>query len=102
LPEPFGLVMTEAMVRGTPIITRPLGAAIEIAANGTTGFLCSMPRQMVDAAAASSELGPEDYRARVAQRFSARAMVAGYERIHKAALADSSRLSVRAALAQSL
>ena len=38
-PEPFGLVMTEAMACGTPVITRPLGAAPEIVTEGVTGFL---------------------------------------------------------------
>jgi glycosyltransferase involved in cell wall biosynthesis len=42
-PEPFGLVMTEAMACGTPVITRPLGAASEIVANGITGS--SVPRR---------------------------------------------------------
>jgi glycosyltransferase involved in cell wall biosynthesis len=94
--------MTEAMACGTPVITRALGAAPEIMANGITGFLCSTQRQMVDAVAAASALRPEDCRARVAQRFSARAMVAGYEGIYRAALADDCTLSARASLAQSL
>jgi glycosyltransferase involved in cell wall biosynthesis len=97
-PEPFGLVMTEAMACGTPVITRPLGAASEIVTNGITGFLCSTPSQMVDAVAASSELRPEDCRARVAQRFSAHAMVAGYEAVYRAALASARPLVNHAAL----
>src|ERR1017187_1335272 len=46
-PEPFGLVMTEAMACGTPVITRPLGAAPEIVLDGVTGFLCSTPGRVV-------------------------------------------------------
>ena len=101
-PEPFGLVMTEAMACGTPVITRPVGAASEIVSNGVTGFLCSTQRQMVDAVAAVSALRPEDCRARVAQRFSAHAMVVGYAGIYRAALAGDCPLSLRAPLAQSL
>src|SRR5207248_9938465 len=32
-PEPFGLVMTEAMACGTPVIARPVGAAPEVVVN---------------------------------------------------------------------
>ena len=91
-PEPFGLVMTEAMACGTPVITCPLGAAPEVVANGITGFLCSTPSQMVDAVAAATELRPEDCRARVEERFSAQAMVAGYEAVYRAALASAGPL----------
>ena len=83
-PEPFGLVMIEAMACGTPVITRPLGAAPELVVDGVTGFLCTTKRQMVEAVAAATELRPEDCRARVERHFSAQAMVAGYERIYRA------------------
>ena len=88
-PEPFGLVMTEAMACGTPVITRPLGAAPEIVTDGITGFLCSTQSEMVDAVAAAAELRPKDCRSRVEKLFSAEAMVAGYEAVYRAALAGS-------------
>jgi len=85
-PEPFGLVMTEAMACGTPVIACPLGAVPEVVTDGVTGFLCSTPSQMVDAVAAATELRPEDCRARAEQYFSAQAMSAGYERVYRAVL----------------
>ena len=91
-PEPFGLVMTEAMACGTPVITRPLGAAPEIVTDGVTGFLCSTQRQMVDAVAAAAELRPEDCRSRVEKLFSAQAMVTGYEAVYRTALARTGPL----------
>jgi glycosyltransferase involved in cell wall biosynthesis len=91
-PEPFGLVMTEAMACGTPIITRPLGAAPEIVIDGVTGFLCSTQREMVDAVSAATTLRPEDCRTSVAQRFSAQAMVTGYEVVYRAALENTHSL----------
>jgi glycosyltransferase involved in cell wall biosynthesis len=91
-PEPFGLVMTEAMACGTPVITRPLGAAPEIVTDGVTGFLCSTEGEMVDAVAAAAELRPEDCRLRVEKLFSAQAMVAGYESVYRAALVSSRRI----------
>jgi glycosyltransferase involved in cell wall biosynthesis len=97
-PEPFGLVMTEAMACGTPVITCPLGAAPEVVTDGITGFICSTPSQMVDAVAAATELRPEDCRARIEERFSAQVMVAGYEAVYRAALASARPLVNHAAL----
>jgi glycosyltransferase involved in cell wall biosynthesis len=87
-PEPFGLVMVEAMACGTPVIACPLGAVPEVVTDGVTGIFCSTPDEMVDAASAVTELKPEDCRARVEECFSARAMATGYERVYRAALAS--------------
>ena len=38
-PEPFGMVMVEALSAGTPVIAFAEGAAPEIVDDGTTGFL---------------------------------------------------------------
>ncbi|WP_347109560.1 glycosyltransferase family 4 protein [Paenarthrobacter sp. S56] len=38
-PEPFGLVMIEALATGTPVVATPMGAAPEIVRHGKTGFL---------------------------------------------------------------
>ena len=48
-PEPFGLVMTEALACGTPVITCPIGAAPEIVDDGVTGFLRGNHDALVDA-----------------------------------------------------
>ncbi len=40
-PEPFGLVMIEAMACGTPVIARPCGSVPEVMRNGVTGFIAS-------------------------------------------------------------
>lgn len=81
-PEPFGLVMIEAMACGTPVIARPLGAASEVVSHGSTGFLCSSVDEMVDSVAKTGDLDPAACRRSVERRFSAQAMVAGYERIY--------------------
>jgi glycosyltransferase involved in cell wall biosynthesis len=88
-PEPFGLVMIEAMACGTPVITRPLGAAPEVVTNGVTGFLCSTQREMVAAVDAASGIVPQDCRAHVEERFSADSMVVSYEAVYRAALAGT-------------
>ncbi|MGH3732600.1 MAG: glycosyltransferase family 4 protein [Acidimicrobiales bacterium] len=99
-PEPFGLVMTEAMACGTPVIARSLGAASEVVRDGVTGFLCSTPEQMVEAVADAVELKPEDCRYRVVERFSAATMVAGYEALYRDTLVSASLASNRVALAR--
>ena len=48
-PEPFGLVMTEAMACGTPVITTNWGAAPEIVDDGVTGFRRDCEDDLVDA-----------------------------------------------------
>src|SRR6202030_4385663 len=49
-PEPFGLVMIEALACGTPVIARPFGSVPEILRNGVTGFIESDIDGLVDAA----------------------------------------------------
>ncbi|WP_336711559.1 glycosyltransferase family 4 protein [Arthrobacter sp. USHLN218] len=48
-PEPFGMVMIEAMAAGTPVIATLRGAAPEIIEDGSTGFLRSGNRQLAAA-----------------------------------------------------
>lgn len=86
-PEPFGLVMVEALACGTPVIARGLGAVPEVVRDGVTGFICDSVEEMVSAVAASASLRPEDCRDDAERYFSAAAMVEGYERIYRSALA---------------
>ncbi|MGD2043263.1 MAG: glycosyltransferase, partial [Acidimicrobiia bacterium] len=48
-PEPFGLVMIEALASGTPVVALSEGAAPEIVDHGVTGFLCGDESEMVQA-----------------------------------------------------
>lgn len=77
-PEPFGLVMVEAMASGTPVITAPLGAAPELVADGVTGYLRSTIDEMADCVGQVRQLDPIACRKRVEEHFSAAAMVQGY------------------------
>jgi glycosyltransferase involved in cell wall biosynthesis len=49
-PEPFGIVFTEALACGTPVLTCPLGAAPEVVQDGETGYLCSTIEDLAEAA----------------------------------------------------
>jgi glycosyltransferase involved in cell wall biosynthesis len=80
-PEPFGLVMIEAMACGTPVVACPRGAATEIVSEGETGFLRSSIDDLVAAVERVGECSSAACRARVAERFSTHAMVSGYEQV---------------------
>ncbi len=88
-PEPFGLVMIESMACGTPVIAMPSGAAPEIVADGVTGFLAPDVDAMVEAVGRTGEISPAACRDRVAEMFSAEAMVEKTERIFEGLLASA-------------
>jgi len=90
-PEPFGLVMTEAMACGTPVIAWRNGSVPEVVVDGETGFIVSSVEEMAAAVDRVHELDPLTMRARVEQQFSADAMVAGYEGIYRQVLAHEDR-----------
>jgi glycosyltransferase involved in cell wall biosynthesis len=85
-PEPFGLVMVEAMACGTPVITCPEGAAIEVVDDGVTGALRESIDELAEAVETVRSCKPEACRSRVEGMFSADAMVAGYERLFAEAI----------------
>jgi glycosyltransferase involved in cell wall biosynthesis len=85
-PEPFGLVMTEAMACGTPVVTTNWGAAPEVVADGITGFRRDAGDDLVDALGRIGEIDPAACRTRVEEYFSAPAMVRGYEAVYRRVL----------------
>lgn len=82
-PEPFGLVMTEALACGTPVITCPIGAAPEIVDDGVTGFLCTDHDALVQAVRRIEELDRDACRAAVTKRFSTRKMIAEHLALYR-------------------
>jgi len=77
-PEPFGLVMIEAMACGTPVIAFRCGSTVEIIEDGATGFLVDTMEQAMAATARAGMLDREAIRARFELRFSATAMARSY------------------------
>jgi glycosyltransferase involved in cell wall biosynthesis len=84
--EPFGLVLPEAMACGTPVVAWRNGSVPEVVADGETGFIVGSMEEMVAAIGRVGELDPYVLRDRVQQRFSAEAMLAGYERVYQEVL----------------
>ena len=87
-PEPFGLVMVEAMACGTPVVTTKWGAAPELVADGVTGFCRDGDDDLVESVLAVRTLSPANCRARVEKLFSAEAMVRGYEALYERVTSD--------------
>jgi glycosyltransferase involved in cell wall biosynthesis len=77
-PEPFGLVMIEAMACGTPVIAFRRGSVPEILEDGVTGFIVENMDQAVQAAARASELSRRRVRDEFERRFTSRRMAEGY------------------------
>jgi glycosyltransferase involved in cell wall biosynthesis len=94
--EPFGLVMTEAMACGTPVIAFPEGSAPEVVEDGATGFLVDDEEQMAAAIRRLPEIDPAHCRERVRERFDIGAIGEAYERAYERVLesASSEALSV--------
>jgi glycosyltransferase involved in cell wall biosynthesis len=84
--EPFGLVMVEAMASGTPVIAFPEGAAAEIVLDGENGFLVDDEDEMAAAIGRLDEIDRRRCRETVAERYDVPRVVAGYERVYRAAV----------------
>jgi glycosyltransferase involved in cell wall biosynthesis len=80
-PEPFGLVMAEAMACGTPVVACPAGAAVELVEDGVTGYLRTTIDDLVEAVGRVHLCSPDACRRRVEDHFSAEAMVRRYEEL---------------------
>src|SRR6202789_1819541 len=77
-PEPFGLVMIEAMACGTPVVGFGCGSAPEVIDEGVTGFIVKDEDAAGAAVRAIGNLEPRGVPRRFARRFSATAMARGY------------------------
>ena len=82
-PEPFGLVMIEAMACGCPVIAFPLGSVPEVIEDGLTGFIVENEEQAVAALGRIGTLDRTAIRARFEQRWSAKRMAGDYVGIYK-------------------
>jgi glycosyltransferase involved in cell wall biosynthesis len=95
-PEPFGLVMIEAMACGTPVIAFRCGSVPEVMDDGITGFVVDTVDHAVAAVERVSELPRSAVRARFEERFTAPIMAKQYVAIYKKLMQAQMR-SVKAA-----
>ena len=73
-PEPFGLVMVEALACGTPVIAFPEGSAPEVVRDGETGFLVEDEHAMAAAVDRLGELDSAACRRDCEERFGVQAI----------------------------
>jgi glycosyltransferase involved in cell wall biosynthesis len=87
-PEPFGLVMIEAMACGTPVIAFRQGAVPEVLEDGLTGFVVDGVEAAAEAVQNLDQLFRPSIRSRFEERFSARAMALDYCNIYGRLIAE--------------
>lgn len=83
-PEPFGLVMIEAMACGTPIIAWRCGSVPEIMEDGVTGFIVDSDAEAVTAVHRLAKIDRAGVRAAFERRFTAHVMAENYLALYAA------------------
>lgn len=78
-PEPFGLVMIEAMACGTPVIAYRAGSVPEIIEEGVTGFIVEEEEEAIEAVKNLKRLDRRKIRSRFEERFTSDRMARAYE-----------------------
>jgi glycosyltransferase involved in cell wall biosynthesis len=86
-PEPFGMVMIEALACGTPVVATPCGSVPELIVDGVTGFIRSGEGNLARALARIGELDRGMCRKDAAERFSTERMVAEHVNFYESVLA---------------
>jgi glycosyltransferase involved in cell wall biosynthesis len=82
-PEPFGLVMIEAMACGTPVIAYASGSVPEVMEDGITGFIVREPGEAAEAIGRVANLSRERCREVFERRFTASRMADDYMEVYE-------------------
>ncbi len=82
-PEPFGLVMIEAMACGTPVIAYPCGSVPEVIEDGVTGRIVETADEALSAIADVEHLDRTKIRRQFEQRFSSDRMADAYLDVYR-------------------
>ena len=77
-PEPFGLVMIEAMACGTPVVAYACGSVPEVIEDGVTGFIVRTDDEAVEATRRATSLDRRKVRQQFELKYSATAMARRY------------------------
>jgi len=98
-PEPFGLVMIEAMACGTPVIAFPCGSVPEVVDDGVTGRIVASEDEAVAALVHLDRIDRSACRRRFEERFTDTRMASDYVRVYAQLRAHALAAPVRAAAA---
>ena len=94
-PEPFGLVVIEAMACGTPVIAYTEGSMPELIKDGKNGFLVKTREEMVEALKKINGIKRIDCRRHITRRFSLRKMVNKHEALYNTLLKNGNKNNKR-------
>jgi glycosyltransferase involved in cell wall biosynthesis len=94
-PEPFGLVMLEAMACGTPVIANNCGSVPEVLQDGLTGFIVDSEEQALSAISRVEQLDRQAVRAVFEKRFTTHQMARAYLKVYADLLRDEPRSVTR-------
>jgi glycosyltransferase involved in cell wall biosynthesis len=95
-PEPFGLVMIEAMACGCPVIAFRRGSVPEVMDEGVTGFVVDNIEQAVAACARIPELNRANIRRVFEKKWTARRMAEDYVDVYERLIFEAGRPQLRA------
>ena len=87
-PEPFGLVLIEALACGTPVLAYRRGSIPEIIDNGVTGFVSENLSEMAEAVGRLTEIDRRRCRDAFEERFTADRMARNYVALYKRIIED--------------
>jgi glycosyltransferase involved in cell wall biosynthesis len=93
-PEPFGLVMIEAMACGVPVVAYRGGSVAEVIDDGVTGFVVDTLGQAIEATRGVARLSRRRCRSVFERRFSVTRMAAEYERLYEGLASQNSDVSM--------
>ena len=88
-PEPFGLVMAEALACGTPVVARRRGSVPEVIAHGLTGLIGESDEELARLCGSVHLIDRRACREEALRRFSPSAMADGYEAIYRRAAIEA-------------
>ena len=88
-PEPFGLVLIEAMATGTPVIAFGRGSVPEIIEDGITGFIVDDVAAAAAAVPLAMQLDRRAIRRRFEERFTAERMARDYLALYQRVLSNA-------------
>lgn len=88
-PEPFGLVMIEAMAAGTPVVAWVNGSVPEVVEPGRTGFIVDSIEAAVRAVEMACRLPREEVRAGFEERFTSDRMARDYVALYEQLISSS-------------
>lgn len=98
-PEPFGLVMIEALACGVPVIAFRGGSVPEVIDHGVTGFVVNTLDEAVDAMDRVDRLNRRDCRAAFERRFNVTRMTLDYLELYERLVAGTSRMAIATGVA---